>query len=77
MAEVISIPGVAASVVQLVECQKLKGLCGAFKDAPSDLADLVFEISTSAKQLDRNREQFERASLLDCDLVSECLEYLE
>lgn len=78
MAEIITILGVASSIVQLVDSvSKLKGICEAFKDASADLADLVFEISISAKQLNKSREQFEKASLLDCDLVSECLEYLE
>lgn len=77
MAEIITILGVASSIVQLVDSvAKLKGLCGTFKDASTDLLDLVREISISTKQLDRIKEHFEKASLLDCDLVSECLEYL-
>lgn len=77
MTEAITILGVASSIVQLVDSvAKLKGICGAYKDASADLADLVFEISISAKHLNKSREYFEKASLLDRDLVSECLEHL-
>jgi hypothetical protein len=78
MAEVITAVGIAASIVQLVgAATKLKATLDQFRDAPSDLAQLVKHVSASSRHLARNKRYFEEEGLLDDDLLLDCTEYVE
>lgn len=75
MAEIL---GSAAAALQLAEAARnLKRIYGAVKDAPTDLSELVSEVSISVEQYKRSRNYLKKALLLDDSLVSDCIRRLE
>lgn len=78
MAELVAVLGVASSVAQLTEAVfKLRYICGSLKYGPTDLTELLTEMSISTKQLEKSKEFLQKASLLDGELFTECFEYLQ